>query len=265
MEPKQPEKDKKKKRKTCKYFKRGFCKNRNGCRFLHTLENCEDWILKEGSCINQHCQKRHIPTCIYHNIGKCRFGSKCHYIHKTTKQNDLQKELDHVKEDNNILKQSIRSLTEELQSLKVMMSQKEEKKVEEFQDALEEVVDDTKLKKDMKNIIKEEVADVMEGELRYMKENVKNIMKDVVTTIIDENTVFIKEKTKEIEDSGTKTEEKSKKFAADVEDLLKEKIEKNTQRNEDNTKKIEARMTKNEEETANIRGRLDTLIHRIFS
>ena len=170
-----------------------------------------------------------------------------------------------MKEDNNILKQSIRSLTEELQSLKVMMSQKEEKKVEEFQDALEEVVDDTKLKKDMKNIIKEEVADVMEGELRYMKENVKNIMKDVVTTIIDENTVFIKEKTKEIEDSGTKTEEKSKKFAADVEDLLKEKIEKNTQRNEDNTKKIEARMTKNEEETANIRGRLDTLIHRIFS
>ena len=260
IEPKQPEKDKKKKRKTCKYFKRGFCKNRNGCRFLHTLENCEDWIQKEGSCINQHCQKRHIPTCIYNNIGKCRFGPKCHYIHKTTKQNDLEKELELLKEENISLKQALKDLAEEVRDIKVNVCKLKEKEVEIVEDTGTENMDMEAAKEEIQVFVEDKVVVHVEKMFKMLQKDTKLLMDIQIEDKIEGYKEDQKRREKEVEKMENELEGKLEK-----QEEIARRIEHMAENNEEQIRELQLENINDEKEfkreLTKMKETLKTLLH----
>jgi len=255
MEPKQPKKVKTKSQKLCKYFKKGFCKGRERCRYSQKVEHCEDWLRSESDCKKQHCKGRHVVTCLFNSIDKCRFGPRCQYIHRKSPKNELRQELITVKEDNLALKEAVNKLIEEVKNLKAnMISQREEKEVEKLRDTVEEDNDVTSLKKEVTNF-KEEVTS--------MKEDMNQI-EEIKAQIEEERGM----NEQEIEDGMLKRRQLIKDLEGIVEDEveanvgnIKEKIGKN----EDKSKEIEERSKRNEEQVSSITARLDTLIHRLFS
>ena len=145
MDSKQP---RQKKTKSCKFFKTGFCRNKEACKYSHNIKHCEDWIKKEDNCTVKQCLSRHVKRCIYHTMGKCRFGKHCQFLHRERPQNELRQELITVKEDNLALREAVNKLIEEVKNLKAnVMSQREEKKVEKFEDTVEEDNEVTSLKR----------------------------------------------------------------------------------------------------------------------
>ena len=166
MEPKQPKKVKTKSQKLCKYFKKGFCKGRERCRYSHKVEHCEDWLRSESDCKKQHCKGRHVVTCLFNSIDKCRFGPRCQYIHRKSPKNELRQELDLIKGDNITLKQTIMDLTKLVSELKANMDQLKEKGVE---------------------------RDVVEQKMCVTKDEVTIIIKDTVISSMEENKAIIEE------------------------------------------------------------------------
>ena len=166
MEPKQPKKVKTKSQKLCKYFKKGFCKSRERCRYSHKVEHCEDWLRSESDCKKQHCKGRHVVTCLFNSIDKCRFGPRCQYIHRKSPKNELRQELDLIKGDNITLKQTIMDLTKLVSELKANMDQLKEKGVE---------------------------RDVVEQNMCVTKDEVTIIIKDTVISSMEENKAIIEE------------------------------------------------------------------------
>ena len=166
MEPKQPKKVKTKSQKLCRYFKKGFCKNRERCRYSHKVEHCEDWLRSESDCKKQHCKGRHVVTCLFNSIDKCRFGPRCQYIHRESPKNELRQELDLIKGDNITLKQTIMDLTKLVSELKANMDQLKEKGVE---------------------------RDVVEQKMCVTKDEVTIIIKDTVISSMEENKAIIEE------------------------------------------------------------------------
>ena len=48
--------------KRCRYWNRGFCREKEGCMFIHVNEDCEKFQ-EEGSCYDKACRKRHRKKC----------------------------------------------------------------------------------------------------------------------------------------------------------------------------------------------------------
>ena len=70
------------KRKACKYWNSGFCKDKN-CQNIHIHEDCEDHL--DGyDCRNKCCQKRHRKTCKYWSTVGCDRNKRCSYLHQYT-------------------------------------------------------------------------------------------------------------------------------------------------------------------------------------
>ena len=157
MEPKQPKKVKTKSQKLCKYFKKGFCKSRERCRYSHKVEHCEDWLRSENDCKKQHCKDRHVVTCLFNSIDKCRFGPRCQYIHRKSPKNELRHELEFIKEDNITLKQTIKDLTKLVSELKTNMDQLKGKEMEIDVVAQKMYV----TKEEVANIVKGKVISIM--------------------------------------------------------------------------------------------------------
>ena len=168
MEPKQPKKVKTKSQKLCKYFKKGFCKSRERCRYSHKVEHCEDWLRSENDCKKQHCKDRHVVTCLFNSIDKCRFGPRCQYIHRKSPKNELRQELDLIKEDNITLKQTIKDLTKLVSELKANMDQIKGKEME---------IDVVAQKM---YVTKEEVANIVKGKVISVMEEQKAIIEEVI-------------------------------------------------------------------------------------
>ena len=51
----------------CRYFNRGYCKNKSNCKYVHPTNDCED------DCSNSNCPHRHIIQCI--NSDDCYYNS----------------------------------------------------------------------------------------------------------------------------------------------------------------------------------------------
>ena len=81
----------KKSSKRCRYWNRGFCREKSSCLFSHVKEDCESFQ-KDGSCHDRTCKKRHRKECCYFNKGNCFRGDKCEYMHKRK---------NHIEETNN--------------------------------------------------------------------------------------------------------------------------------------------------------------------
>ena len=65
-------------RKRCRYDNLGFCRQAEGCPFLHANEIC-DIYLETGSCWRKVCHKRHPRVCRYGS--RCYRGKSCRYLH----------------------------------------------------------------------------------------------------------------------------------------------------------------------------------------
>jgi hypothetical protein len=70
------------KRKTCKYWNKGFCKH-DHCPFIHNIEDCEIHLGGQ-QCNEKRCHKRHRKTCRYWYHEGCDRRGRCAYLHRET-------------------------------------------------------------------------------------------------------------------------------------------------------------------------------------
>ena len=68
--------------KKCKWWNRGYCREKGECRYSHSKDDCEDHL--KGSCITKRCiTLRHRKKCKYFNTeGGCSRGETCEYLHE---------------------------------------------------------------------------------------------------------------------------------------------------------------------------------------
>ena len=85
--------------KRCKWWNRGFCREKGSCLFSHTQGDCKDHL--DSKCKSQSCKLRHRKPCKYWATKEgCYRGSKCEYLHRVepkvnnieTKSKEAQKE-----------------------------------------------------------------------------------------------------------------------------------------------------------------------------
>ena len=61
----------------CRYFKFGFCRYMDKCRFKHVKELCEN-----HDCEVISCSLRHPKICrFYRDYNRCKFGEWCYFKH----------------------------------------------------------------------------------------------------------------------------------------------------------------------------------------
>ena len=73
--------------KMCRYWNRGFCREKKECKYTHCREDCENHLDK-GKCVDKACPKRHRKECKYFNKGRCFRETDCEYLHiKKQKEN----------------------------------------------------------------------------------------------------------------------------------------------------------------------------------
>ena len=70
-----------KEKKRCKWWNRGFCREREKCSFLHDREECQEHL--SGGCTSKGCHTlRHRKQCRYFSSEKgCHRGDTCEYLH----------------------------------------------------------------------------------------------------------------------------------------------------------------------------------------
>ena len=95
----------------CLHHQHGHCKYGVHCRNEHIAETCEN-----TPCMATMCKKRHPKVCRYFSIsGSCKFNKNCSYLHKHGQNNttdELQKEIENLKEDIKLLTTEVKKLKE---------------------------------------------------------------------------------------------------------------------------------------------------------
>ena len=71
----------------CKYWNKGYCKNRGSCKLEHPQEDCKTHKSCE-QCIDETCNKRHRKTCRDWLRDGCRRKEGCEYLHQDTKETE---------------------------------------------------------------------------------------------------------------------------------------------------------------------------------
>ena len=71
--------------KRCKWWNRGFCRERDNCSYNHQKGDCEEHL--NGGCTQRGCTTlRHRKQCRYYNTSLgCHRGESCEYLHKLEK------------------------------------------------------------------------------------------------------------------------------------------------------------------------------------
>ena len=71
----------------CRYFNRGFCKYREGCKYYHSPVICKDYV-EVGICRKSSCFNRHPKTCKHWSVSPngCPREDSCLYLHKRSGQ-----------------------------------------------------------------------------------------------------------------------------------------------------------------------------------
>ena len=105
----------------CKHNQEGYCKFGEACTKYHENEICRN----ERCCTNA-CRKRHPRRCRYfRENGICKFGQGCAYVHsqtaKKTEIDTLNKEMNNMKAEIDVLKNTVRSLADIKKEGKVVM------------------------------------------------------------------------------------------------------------------------------------------------
>ena len=81
------------KTKKCRYFNRGYCKYKSGCRYSHPKEVCKEHLASQN-CENVNCLDRHPKVCKWmESKNGCNRGTTCDYLHATfveKNENEIQ-------------------------------------------------------------------------------------------------------------------------------------------------------------------------------
>ena len=77
----------------CRYYDRGHCKYKRGCKYFHPRDICSDYLQK-GQCEIKNCMDRHPKVCKFWSKSKggCKRDTSCDFIHVTLAQNDENRE-----------------------------------------------------------------------------------------------------------------------------------------------------------------------------
>ena len=75
----------------CKYYNRGYCRNKTLCLYTHPKDVCKLYV-KEGECSVMDCSSRHPKTCRYWKRGYCYRGDLCEFGHDATEDAHNEKE-----------------------------------------------------------------------------------------------------------------------------------------------------------------------------
>ena len=97
----------------CKWWNRGFCREKEKCPFLHPKEDCQDHM--QGRCILRGCTLRHRRECkFFSSKAGCIRGEMCAYIHKkTTEEKDTVEDSEkNLKEKPNVKSREVQTETE---------------------------------------------------------------------------------------------------------------------------------------------------------
>ena len=110
--------DKEKERKEikrCKWWNRGYCREKESCSFDHPSGNCEDHL--KGRCRSKGCKiLRHRKICKYFITDtECHRGETCEYLHEKDKDDNEkdEKDVEVLKTKYNNKEQDTQTLTEE--------------------------------------------------------------------------------------------------------------------------------------------------------
>ena len=85
----------------CKWWNRGFCRERGACFYSHTKGDCQEHL--KGGCTIKGCNTfRHRKKCRYFNTAVgCHRGESCEYLHEAninTKVSEVEERNQTVKE-----------------------------------------------------------------------------------------------------------------------------------------------------------------------
>ena len=77
----------------CRYYDRGHCKYKRGCKYFHPRDICSDYLQK-GQCEIKNCMDRHPKVCKFWSKSKggCKRDTSCDFIHVTLAQNEENRE-----------------------------------------------------------------------------------------------------------------------------------------------------------------------------
>ena len=62
----------------CRYYDKGFCRNRENCLYYHPTDDCQN------NCKNKKCSLRHRNVCRYKTHCYFNINGKCEYLHLET-------------------------------------------------------------------------------------------------------------------------------------------------------------------------------------
>ena len=93
----------------CQYYKYGYCRYQETCRYEHVHELCE-----ETNCVVRSCRYRHPKACRYFKeLNHCKFGSSCQYKHDIQNNTINWKHHDEIAE----LSLKVRNLEESIEKI----------------------------------------------------------------------------------------------------------------------------------------------------
>ena len=126
----------------CKFFNKGYCKFTSKCKFEHPENKCT-----EESCRNKACRKRHPKQCRYKE--NCRRQTSCLYNHDDTKKTmkevenaEVRKlilEVETIKQENKQKLNDIKTLEDEINTLKRNGEDREKVFHDDIKDLKEEI------------------------------------------------------------------------------------------------------------------------------
>ena len=109
----------------CLFNKYGHCKFQGTCRKRHFMNICD-----KEECEVRKCLKRHPRECSYYReFKRCKFGSYCSFVHKTSKDDEIKK----LKKDLNDVKSRLEKIEDILKfkskQLKLIENEKDDSQV----------------------------------------------------------------------------------------------------------------------------------------
>ena len=68
----------------CHYYDKGYCKNKDQCKFYHATTDCKNQCIKKSICPNRHKKECKYGDKCYHNQDK-----SCEFLHLESNLSDV--------------------------------------------------------------------------------------------------------------------------------------------------------------------------------
>ena len=166
-------------KKTCWFYRRGYCKKGIECKYIHEPEDCVRY-LELSRCEDINCNLRHRKDCKFWKKGNCFRRYNCAYLHREVFRNEyfienvnpnenyINCKTKHVKQDLEILDEANKCLQDMIKK-----DESEKVKVNEENDYLKKQITrfrDRNIKLDLKAMENGDTMTANESEIKTLKE-----------------------------------------------------------------------------------------------